>query len=433
MELTAVISGNTCAAPAVGTARQPAFPLALKIAAVTLFFPVELSFYLFGLRLTIIRLLFLLIAPYLTVKFLRKLAAMRYRFVVSDLLMIFLSIWMIYAPASVDNLSSALNHAGPDVLEFCTAYWTTRILLSKHGQAVTFARMLCYAIALVAIIGLLDPLTGEYVVKDLVRQFTGFSDYLYSGDTHRMGLMRASGTIDHAILYGFLCSIGVLIAITIRIQYRRYVIAACFLGMVFALSSASWQTAILGIGFIAYARFTRGMPLQWSVLVVLCAFALLYIFTFSNSPLSMLIGHLTLDPQTGWYRLWTWDRVLFHLQSSPWCGLGFGTPPEDINHTIDSLWLVLAMRYGVPGSILTLLAMLGSQWISTRGANAHLDREEAELASSLGIVLFLTIFIAFTVHLWGSVWIFTGLLTGMRASLGELSRLSSRNLSYKNM
>ena len=45
--------------------------------------------------------------------------------------------------------------------------------------------------------------------------------------------------------------------------------------------------------------------------------------------------------------------VGLHVSQSPWFGLGYGEMPEDINHSIDSLWLVLASN---PASLALFLS-----------------------------------------------------------------------------
>ncbi|WP_334249239.1 hypothetical protein [Bradyrhizobium symbiodeficiens] len=91
--------------------------------AVGLFLPEELSFYIFGLRLTVVRLLCLLLAPILIVKGLQKASAGRYRFVLSDLLVLLAGFWLVYGPANVDDPVSALNHAGPRFLSLASPTW----------------------------------------------------------------------------------------------------------------------------------------------------------------------------------------------------------------------------------------------------------------------------------------------------------------------
>jgi hypothetical protein len=47
----------------------------------------------------------------------------------------------------------------------------------------------------------------------------------------------------------------------------------------------------------------------------------------------------------------------------------------------------------------------------------------------LGVVMAVIIFTGFTVHFWGSMWILVGLLTGLRAHLGELGALNKRDFA----
>jgi len=403
-------------------------PLVLTLVGLTVFLPVELSFYIVGLRLTATRLIFLVITPFLIVRFVQKTRTGRYRFVFSDLLVILTGFWLIYAPANIDGLSMALNHAGPDVLEFCAGYMTTRIVLDRHYEALGFVGLICRAIAVVALLGLIDPLTGSYAIHNLARQFTGFigSDLRNWSDSYRMGLLRAAGPIEHPILYAFLCAIGLLVAVGVQIPARKFVIGSCGLGMIFAFSSAPLQCGLLGLGLVLYSRVVAGAPWRWVVLFGAGAAAGATAFFISDSPVGFIISHLTFDPSSGYYRYWTWDRVIFYVTQSPWFGLGYGAPPDEINHSIDSLWLVLSIHSGYPGAILTAFSLVGAVSLPTSGRGVELTPDETKLGTVLGILIFITIYFGFTVDLWGSTWILTGILTGMRAHLGELGQLLSK-------
>src|SRR5436190_1497115 len=81
----------TIASPRFRVARDPAvarsaakMPFVLTLIVIGLFIPEELSFYVFGLRLTVIRLIFLLLTPVLLARWTQKVSAGRYRFVMSD-------------------------------------------------------------------------------------------------------------------------------------------------------------------------------------------------------------------------------------------------------------------------------------------------------------------------------------------------------------
>jgi len=149
------------------------------------------------------------------------------------------------------------------------------------------------------------------------------------------------------------------------------------------------------------------------------------VFLVSKSPLGFIISHLIYVPASGYYRYWTWTSVISAVSLSPWYGLGFGPVPDafDINHSIDSLWLVTAMLYGVPGAVLLALSLIGAASLPTNGPRVRLTPAESKLGTVLGIVIFLTIFLAFTVHIWGVDWILVGVLIGLRAHLGELAKV----------
>ena len=399
-------------------------PFALTLVLIALFLPIELSFYVLGLRLTVTRLIFLILTPVLLTRLTRKVSAGRYRFVFSDLFVVLAGFWLMYAPAKIDGLTPALNHAGPDVLEFCIGYMTTRILLSEHGQALSFVDLLCRIIAIVALLGLLDPLLKRYVTHDLAGRLTGTVVTLYNwDDAYRLGLLRATGPVEHPILFGLTCAIGLLIAVSTSIRLRKLVIFLCSFGLFFAFSSAPIFAAFFGLGLLVYNRVFWRVPHRWLILIGAGAVAIIITFLISNSPVSFVIRHFIYSPESGYYREWTWDRVMFFVSQSPWYGLGYGLLPDDINHSINSLWLVVAIHSGFLGIALVALSLIGAASLPTSGRNTYLRPSESKLGTTLGILIFLTVYMAFTVHLWGTSWILTGLLLGLKAHLGELGHL----------
>ena len=404
---------------------SPALPLSLTLLIISLCVPVELSFYFFGLRLTMTRLLLLLLTPVLVAKAARKLTSRRYRFVLSDLFVPLAGVWMIVAPTAVNGFADALHHAGPDVLEFCVAYMATRILMSKHGHALAFADQLCQAVAVVAMLGLLDTLTGYYATHEFFSRMTGAKSPVgdFWGDAHRLGFLRASGPIEHPILFALMCVIAVLIASSVPVRNRLLVITTCSLGTLFSFSAGPIQCLLLGGCLKAYDRIFRAYSFRWFALAVAGLSAISAAFLISNSPTGFIVSHFTFSSDSGYYRIWTWDMVTDAVSHSPWLGLGVGAEPEDVGNSIDSLWLVLAMRSGVPGVALVALSIMGAASLRTSGPAIDLGPDERKLGTILGIILFLTLFIAFIVHLWGATWILAGLLAGVRAHLGELGHL----------
>jgi len=416
----------------VGQARmapQAAIPAVVQLIICATFLPETLSFYVAELRLTVVRVIFLALAPVLLVRLGLKVSDGRYRFVPSDLLVTLAGVWMFLGPAMVDGIGAAMKHSGPVVLEFCIAYWSMRLLLSARGQARSAVSLLCGVIAIVALLGLLDPLTNRYLIHDWGTALTGYvkpnSRFVY-----RLGFLRASGPLEHSILYGFTCSIGILMAMTIRMRARILKISACVVGAVFSFSSAPIQAVFIGSGLLLYNRILARVPGRWFALIVLVSCGFTALFLLVDAPLGIIVRHLIFDPGSGYDRLLQWNVAGSGLlRTSPWFGMGFDPLPPAIRDrlitgSIDSLWLMSALTYGIPGSALIGLSLISTTIPFTRGPGINLTPAESHLGTGLSILMFIVMFVGFTVDLWGIDWILVALLMGIRAHLGELGRIA---------
>jgi hypothetical protein len=365
----------------------------------------------------------LALVPVVVIRFGQKLAAGRYRFVYSDLLILITGFWMFLALGNMDGVQDGLNRAGPLALEFCMGYLAGRFLLLEHRQAISFINFLCWAIAFVALLGLLDTLTNRAFVHDLMRALVGGK--LNLGGGYRLGWIRAESTLDHPILFGFICSVGLILATAAPIRGRGFAIFACSLGVFLALSSAPVQAAVFGLALLLYNRMMAGIRLRWSFIIGLAAAGFLLLFMVANHPWGVIFDHLTFDPEDAYFRLWTWQVAGDALNNSPWFGLGFVPPAYyEIPSTVDSFWLELALIFGIPGATLHGLSLLGTASLPTSGSGVELTMAESKLGTGLGIVIFIIIFCGFTVHFYGDGWILIPLLAGLRAYLGELGRVA---------
>jgi len=405
--------------------RNETNPWLLKLIVVSIFLPDEVGLRVSGLWFSGSRTIFLLLVPVLFIRFARKLITGHYRFVFSDLFVIVTGIWMIYAISRIDGFQSALTHAGPLALDFCVGYLVTRVLLSGHGQAIALSKFLCSTIAVVGLLGLMDTLSGRYLTHSLVRAVLGGPDMGNSG--YRLGLLRATSTLPHPILFGFVSSIGIFLASSIKMRARRFAIIGCGVGAFIALSSAPFQAIIIGGALLAYNRVSTGVRFRWAGLIGLAAAGIIMILLVVDRPFAFIFNHLVFDTESAYFRLWTWEIAGAALDQSPFLGLGF-IPPDfyEIPATVDSVWLEMALMFGIPGSILIAVSMIGGTSLSTNGPGAHLTKAESQLGTTLGIVICLAIVVGFTVHFFGAPWVLIPFLVGIRAHLGELGRISAK-------
>jgi hypothetical protein len=407
-----------------GTNSGVAGPLALRVVVVSILLPDEVGVFVGGLRFSAARVVLLVLTPVLVMRFGRMLAAGRYRFVLSDLLVLLTGIWMFVALANMNGVQPALNHAGPIALELCIGYMAARFLLSEHGQAVSFINFLCWAIAVVGLLGLLDTLTHRFFLHSMVE--TLFDSILpdeSAGD--RLGLVRATSTLEHPILFGMTCAVGLLLAGSVQIRGTGFVIFGCALGTLLSLSSAPFQGVLMGLGLLAYGRVFGRIRFRWAGLIALGTAAIAIVFAIFNYPLGFIFSHLVFDPYTAWFRLWTWEMAGAAVAQSPWFGVGWVIPDTyGIPGTVDSIWLFWALTFGIPSSVLLALSMVGAASLPTNGPRVRLAVAESRLGTTLGILIFIILFMGFTVHFFGTAWILIPLLAGLRAHLGELGRLT---------
>jgi hypothetical protein len=147
------------------------------------------------------------------------------------------------------------------------------------------------------------------------------------------------------------------------------------------------------------------------------------LFLIRNDPIQTLIRHLTIDTQTGFYRLMIWNYAGAEAMNSPWFGIGKGEwrRVPGMSGSVDTIWLVLALAYGLAVPILFGLAMLTSFKRSGPAIpERYLDPYLTRMRRGLTITISLVIFIGFTVHFWGVMFTLLGVLAGLRTTLEEM-------------
>jgi len=373
------------------------------------------------------------LTPVLLAQFSKLLASRKCHLVSSDILIALAGLWMIVSPALVVDLEYSLHHSAPLAVEFCGSYFAGRVLLSERGQAFNFMNFLCHAIAIVALLGALDALTGTLFINNFVRQLLGLPMLTPGGGVleFRLGILRSMGPIVHPILFGIVCAVGLIIAVGLPLRLKGLTVAACGVGLLLSMSSAPIEGAVLGLGLLAYDSGLARFRNRWVILICSVALGFVALFMYTPTPLSFLFGHVNFDPTSYWVRVVQWNEAGAVLLNSPWIGIAFRWPeivarmPYFVQESIDSLWLNLALIYGIPGSVLVGLSMLGAACHRTSGRGVNLTGKESNLAKTLSILIVVIILLGFTVFIWEGPWMLVGLLVGARAHLTDLASQDS--------
>lgn len=404
-------------------------PLVLVLIALAMFLPEESSFYFGERRMTVCRLLLLLIAPPILFLFVRSAVRGNYRFVWSDVLVPVTGLWMFVGPIEIEGFDRAFVFSGGTAVEFCIPYMATRVFLAERGQAVALVRILCIAIATIGLLAIFDEFSGRFLLREIVESFTGYHKKPIDYSTLVRGfLFRATSTLEHPILLGTACLFGLLMTTTMRGALRKFMFAGSAVGLALSVSSAPIGGAILGFGVLLYNKLMRNFPFRWGLLFTSAAGLILFIFSAHPRPWGFIFNHLTFDSSSSWYRYLQWQFAGPLVMKSPILGIGPSyeyARQVGLSATIDAYWLRMAMSFGIPGSILIGLSYITacSGSMDFRKKSLNLTKQERQLGFVLSLIMGLTIYIGFTVFYWGTVFILISFLAGIRAHLGAFGAM----------
>ncbi|MCU1514575.1 MAG: O-Antigen ligase, partial [Microbacteriaceae bacterium] len=284
---------------------------------------------------------------------------------------------------------------------FTVVGWAGVLLVACDGIAtrermLVFLRRIAFAGALLAVLGLVQFVTGQTLVDGI--SFPGtITSTLLDGLPSRAGFARASGTALHPLEYSVVLCVALPIAIAVgvvdsRRGMLRRVLPIVLSGAAAVLSLS--RSAVIGLALavvvVLPALSTR---VRWVLLGVTAAMiaAVGLLVPGLLSSITQLFTGLNEDP-SAISRQNGIDVVLQFVANSPIIGKGLGTFVPDI-YIFDNAYILLAIELGVVGLVVfVLLALLalGSAFQGRRSPFAA-DRVigQALMAAAIaGAVLF---------------------------------------------
>jgi O-Antigen ligase len=350
-------------------------------------------------------------------------------FVASDLFACAGSAWMI--GATLKTGPHSFSSSAALVLEFLGGYIVARGYLFGRPAIYTFVQVLKIVVVTIILLATIESLSGRYITYNAIAAIWSIPIPV---PEYRNGMLRVLSTFPHPILYGTFCVIaGTVFLYSERNPARRMLyVGLCVFGSILAVSSAPLLSFMIVISVYFYDRILRRYPWRWQALATVLGALVVAIFLLTNRPISWIVAHLTLDPSTGYFRKATWDSALSYIDLSPLTGYGFDAygNPDDFfsNASVDSVWLVLALRFGVPIVIFLVLTNIVSFFPGARrklGIRTN-DPYMDDMRTGFTLALMMFIFAGLTVHFWNNIWIFWGVCIGVRASLKEQYFMSFR-------
>jgi hypothetical protein len=345
----------------------------------------------------------------------------------SDFAVPLMSLWMLVTLGINEGVKGLTGFGAVTAIEFACAYAVGRVFFGSPAGYEQLIRALRILVALVLFTALLDTLSGQNLTARIGWMLSGTPP----AETFpkRFGLVRAQGALEHPILLGVFFVICAILFYHSNMTPKAKLawIGVCVFGTLLPLSSAPLLSLIMAFATIGLLKGLQRFP--WAVLLLVATFAFCVstFFILVDDGLTVLIQNLTYDPQTGMFRVLIWQWAALNISRAPWIGIAFADwlRSEEMPMSMDSLYLVTAVRFGIPALCLLALSMLSSGVTMPLRPLPHYPHPRIPIIKSgMAIAIFILAFNSFTVHLWGSTWVLLAMIIGIRAGASESLFLS---------
>ena len=341
------------------------------------------------------------------------------RVFVTDILFILHILWAIVA-LGVNNPTQVVQQAGSVGVEFIGGYLVGRAYIRTPEAFVALCRWLVFLVCCTTPFALYEAKTGRPIIIEMLRKLPGLTSVPIVTIEGRMGLERVQAVFAHPIHYGLFCSVAFSLAFValkdITSTGWRYVSSGivAFSGLL-ALSSGALLAIVLQVALILWAGIFAKVKSRWWLLIALFAVAYVMIDIFSNrTPLRVFMSYATFSSHNAYWRSIIFEWGMKNLWGSPVFGIGMNDwvrPSYMHSGSMDNFWLVMGVRYGIPGFLLLALGYaLGVFRILRRDFTENIlltQIRRAWIFTFLGLSFTLS-----TVHIWTNIYSFVFFMFG---------------------
>ncbi|MFU7527431.1 O-antigen ligase family protein [Qipengyuania sp. ASV99] len=318
-------------------------------------------------------------------------------------------------------VSTAITQGGAHTLDIAFAYFLARAAIQTPRDLRLFLVMIAPGIALMSLFVVQEAVTHTRVLQRVASDISG-SPYRLRDDV-RLGLMRGTGPFPHPILAGiFLASfLPLYLASGLRGWPKILGIAASFGGF-FSMSSAALLGLLMGGVLWCYDWASEKISnVTWRIFLFGTAILYAMVELTSNSGFyGLMIRYASLNTTSAYNRVLIWNYGTQNIAEHPWFGLGYADwdrPSWMHSGSFDHFWLIMALRFGIPVSILLIAATVAGVILLAVKSRTYRP-QDARLLRGVAISLAVFALGAISVSLWLSVLVWFFVLLGIAVSLG---------------
>ncbi len=334
----------------------------------------------------------------------------------ADIWLLLLAFWM-FVTFNLDGGHSTFRYSMLTVIEVIAPYLLARTYIRSQAQYEALLRILFWIAVILLPAAAIESFTKIRIYNMIVDPI--FSTFPWANYEPRLGLYRAQTVFEHPILYGVMVAFFTLPVFTLFRQSNGWaasllrtspILLATFL----SLSAGAWMGAILQALLSLYKIILRNVPWRWW-LALGGVITLYFVVLFgSNQPVFQFFsGKLAFDSHTAYHRYLIWIYGWENVWQAPLFGRGLADWDRPIwlySPSIDNLWLVFAIRHGLPGLIFILGAYVTVVctliWARPQSETVRAYRE-ALVFALIGLAVALV-----TVHLWSATFNFIIFMLG---------------------
>lgn len=316
----------------------------------------------------------------------------------------------------INTGSKGIEFVGISTIETFGAYLLGRAFVRSASDLNRVSRALFVILLFILPAAIIESVTTIRIYSQLIEMIG--TTFAWVDYPPRFGLFRAQVVFEHPILYGIFCAMSFSLLYT-TINEKTGRMSGLWRGWVsiantfFSLSSGALLALTVQIGLITWEKTTRFLKNRWWVLVGLAVTGYVVVDLLSNrTPFEVFASYMTFNSGTAYYRILIFEYGIQNVWDNPIFGLGNRgwVRPSWMMPSVDNLWLLTAMRYGIPGFALFALAFASAtiRLALLKLQDPHTNSlRRAMVYTFVGIALGVA-----TVHLWGATYTFLMFMLG---------------------
>lgn len=360
-------------------------PIALLTSSYLLF-PPEVRLNAGGLNLPVYRLLVILMIPLILIRSSKGLL----KFALADLCVLVSALWMIISFVAYYGLEGGFVRSIALVIDLAGSYFLARVSINSPNDMRRLLVVLSPAFVISGLELLIESVNRQLLVRPFFAAIFGNLNAYSGGEVVgslnlrqdlRLGLLRAFGSFSHPILAGVVLTSTLALYSTARLKSwpKWSGLASAFMGL-FSLSSSAILAVGLIIALLCADFVKKRLPnISWWVITAFICLILFFLQVASKNGVVSVLIRMTLDPQTGFYRLIIWEYGWKSIMNHPFIGIGF-TPYERapfLSTSIDAHFLLLGVRHGIVVPLALVVGVCGTLVALGKNmrAQSSLDRD----------------------------------------------------------